>query len=218
MHGLADHLFVVTGNAILASILQDGLGSRFQGSTHCETLAAVVDEVPEGDYLAIVDFTLSGDEVRRLVNGGLRLDPARVLLIADPDRHGAELSLMVGLVGGILEPSTGIRGIQQAAELVLAGVAVFPNHVLSNWRHASRTAAEPLALDGLSLTERERRVLSLLRIGRCNKTIAHELGISDATVRVHVRAVLRKLGVKNRTQAAVKAVATLNWPTPIQVG
>lgn len=52
------------------------------------------------------------------------------------------------------------------------------------------------------LTVREHQVLELLRQGRANKLIAHELRISENTVKVHVRRVMRKLKVTNRTQAA----------------
>lgn len=55
------------------------------------------------------------------------------------------------------------------------------------------------------LTEREHEVLELLREGHANKLIAHELHISENTVKVHVRRIIRKLKVTNRTQAAFVA-------------
>lgn len=56
------------------------------------------------------------------------------------------------------------------------------------------------------LTDREREILGLLADGRSNKEIARELGISDATVKVHIKHLLRKLGVKSRLEAAVWAL------------
>lgn len=58
----------------------------------------------------------------------------------------------------------------------------------------------PSALPGLS--ERQGQVLGLIAEGHPNKIIAHELGLKEATVKMHVRLVMRKLGVTNRTQAA----------------
>ena len=56
------------------------------------------------------------------------------------------------------------------------------------------------------LTRREREVLELIAGGRSNKRIALELGISEKTVKAHVGHVLAKLGVSDRTQAALLAV------------
>ena len=53
------------------------------------------------------------------------------------------------------------------------------------------------------LTHRQNEVLYCLREGQPNKVIAHKLGMSEATVKVHVRDLMRKLGVQNRTQAAL---------------
>ena len=72
-----------------------------------------------------------------------------------------------------------------------------------------RTLAQPRpppATDGERLTRREREVLELIAAGRSNKRIAFELGIAEKTVKTHVGHVLAKLGVTDRTQAALLAV------------
>lgn len=56
------------------------------------------------------------------------------------------------------------------------------------------------------LTPRETEILNLLAEGQSNKVIARNLGISDGTVKLHVKAILRKLGVHSRVEAAVIAV------------
>lgn len=55
------------------------------------------------------------------------------------------------------------------------------------------------------LTDRQRDVFELLLSGRSNKEIARDLGVLEGTVKVHVRAIMQKLGVRNRTQVAVVA-------------
>ena len=55
------------------------------------------------------------------------------------------------------------------------------------------------------LTEREREVLALIARGMCNSEIAGELYLSQATVKTHVARVLRKMGLRDRTQAVVAA-------------
>ena len=57
-----------------------------------------------------------------------------------------------------------------------------------------------------NLTAREHEILCHLSEGQSNKVIARELGISDGTVKLHVKAILRKLGVHSRVEAAVMAV------------
>lgn len=57
----------------------------------------------------------------------------------------------------------------------------------------------------VSLTKREKEVLSFLAQGASNKEIARALGVQEVTVKLHVRGVCRKLGAKNRTQAALRA-------------
>jgi DNA-binding NarL/FixJ family response regulator len=59
---------------------------------------------------------------------------------------------------------------------------------------------------GDPLTPREREVLALLGRGMANKVIARELGMAEKTVKAHVSSILAKLGVADRTQAALYAV------------
>jgi two-component system nitrate/nitrite response regulator NarL len=56
------------------------------------------------------------------------------------------------------------------------------------------------------LTPREREIIAHLAEGQSNKAIARDLGISDGTVKLHVKAILRKLNVRSRVEAAVIAV------------
>lgn len=69
--------------------------------------------------------------------------------------------------------------------------------------------AHPAGIARLNLSPRETEVLHLLQLGRSNRQIAAELGISENTVMVHVRHLLRKLGVTNRNQAVYKATRLL---------
>jgi DNA-binding NarL/FixJ family response regulator len=66
---------------------------------------------------------------------------------------------------------------------------------------SENTAAKPGAPPANRLTRRQLSVLSHLRQGKANKIIAHDLGVSESTVKVHVRNIMRKMGATNRTQA-----------------
>jgi DNA-binding NarL/FixJ family response regulator len=70
----------------------------------------------------------------------------------------------------------------------------------------TRLAAREQVLDQAGLTRRERDVLGLLAAGKTNREIAHSLFLSESTVKVHVRHVLRKIGARTRTEAAIYAL------------
>jgi NarL family two-component system response regulator LiaR len=91
----------------------------------------------------------------------------------------------------------------QPQELVEAIRTVHAGGALLHPRVASRLLEE-LATD--PLTPREREVLSLIGRGMANKVIARELSLSEKTVKAHVSSILAKLGVSDRTQAALYAV------------
>lgn len=91
-----------------------------------------------------------------------------------------------------------------AVRLVLAGERFVPST-----DHAAAADFEP-QLDSETtgtLTVREREVLDLLTKGLSNKEIARQLDLQEVTIKLHVRGICRKLGAKNRTQAALRAVA-----------
>ena len=58
------------------------------------------------------------------------------------------------------------------------------------------------------LTVRENEVLKLLAVGNANKVIAHSLALSESTIKLHIHRIIKKLGVKNRTEAAIAFLAT----------
>ncbi|MDQ6820309.1 MAG: response regulator [Solirubrobacteraceae bacterium] len=114
-------------------------------------------------------------------------------------------AIEAGAAGYLLkdaEPSELSRAIRAAH----AGEAVIDPTVAARLVHAlSDRSARPPDQSG-TLTQREREVLVLIARGRSNKRIALELGISEKTVKAHVGHVLAKLGVSDRTQAALLAV------------
>jgi two-component system nitrate/nitrite response regulator NarL len=73
--------------------------------------------------------------------------------------------------------------------------------------HANDTAAKHHNLSG-----REVEILKQLMEGESNKVIAKKLGIAEATIKIHVKTILRKVRVQNRTQAALWATAHLSVP------
>ena len=115
-----------------------------------------------------------------------------------------------------------------AAEIPLTEVNVAaPNHSQAQAQaSAQQTQEVPMAppaapalaqpiehrLDEVQLSQRERTILQRLMFGASNKSIANDLGICEATVKVHLRTCFRKIGVQNRTQAAIWATEALGPP------
>ena len=84
-------------------------------------------------------------------------------------------------------------------------------NVIDGQPHTSvdtRLVAHEQTLSKAGLTRRERDVLGLVSAGKTNREIAQSLFLSESTVKVHVRHVLRKIGARTRTEAAIYALKT----------
>lgn len=138
----------------------------------------------------------------------------RVVVISSRTEMPAIMpALSSGIDGYILKDIT-CEALIGSLRLVVAGEKVYPTFVLNA---LSKQASKPIANDagsdaaasrpGHQLSMQELRIVHCLAQGDPNKIIAHSLNISEATVKVHVKTILRKLGVRNRTQAALWATA-----------
>lgn len=101
--------------------------------------------------------------------------------------------------------STSIERIGAALRTVLDGGVWLPEGVPESSANDGETRERELAQRVASLTPQQLRVLLMLADGRLNKQIAADLEVSEATIKAHMTAILRKLGLFRRTQAAVLA-------------
>jgi DNA-binding NarL/FixJ family response regulator len=114
-------------------------------------------------------------------------------------------AIQAGAAGYLLknaEPAELARAVRAAD----AGETVIDPTVAARLVSAVADGAAPIRAEAGRLTRREHEVLALIARGRSNKRIALELGISEKTVKTHVGHLLEKLGVSDRTQAALLAV------------
>jgi DNA-binding NarL/FixJ family response regulator len=102
---------------------------------------------------------------------------------------------------GFIPKSSSLETIQEAVQVVLDGDVWWP----ANIQDVAYVSPEAKAVsEGLaSLTSQQFRVLTMVCDGLLNKQIAYELSVSEATIKAHVTAIFRKLGVRTRTQAAL---------------
>ena len=113
---------------------------------------------------------------------------------------------------GFIPKTLGIDSLRQAVIRVLQGEVWTPPDVDLTRQSGAETAAMIARL--ATLTPQQVRVLMMLSGGLLNKQIAYELGVSEATVKAHVSAILQKLGVESRTQAVIAAgkIEAGQWP------
>lgn len=125
-----------------------------------------------------------------------------VVISASEDVRNIRRVLESGVCGYIPKRSDP-KILNSALQLVLDGGTYIPPAVIeSNGSAASANGGKP---KGKTLTNRQAQVLDLVAQGMSNKQIAYEMGVSEATVKLHINALLRSIGVTNRTQAVVTA-------------
>lgn len=134
------------------------------------------------------------------------MDTPVVVLSGSGDPLNMRKSLDLG-AAGYIPKSAGLEVMLSALRLVLAGGSYVPPDMLINSNMLSAVPAEDIAKSKslAELTSRQREILGLLGEGKSNKEIARQLNLSEHTIKVHVAAVLKVLGVNNRTKAAMVA-------------
>ncbi len=103
---------------------------------------------------------------------------------------------------GYIPSDTPLEVVAKAIKLVLVGGVFIPANALLESQHHRETAARTDTK--LDFTARENDVVKALLKGKSNKVIAFELNMSESSVKVHIRNVMRKLQVRNRTEAVIK--------------
>lgn len=113
---------------------------------------------------------------------------------------------------GFIPKTLGVEAMREAIATVLRGGVWTPPDIDLNTPADAETTALLTRL--ATLTPQQVRVLMMLSEGLLNKQIAYELGVSEATVKAHVSAILQKLGVESRTQAVIAAakIEIGQWP------
>lgn len=177
-----------------------------------DTLQEVVQANPGADLL-LLDLNMPGvsgfSALAYIRNNHASLPTVIVSAMDDPAvirrsiQHGAS---------GFIPKSSAIATLEEGIRAVLDGEVWIPDGIdLQDDRLDSEEAGIAAALS--SLTPHQFRVLMMLGEGLLNKQIAYQLSVSEATIKAHVTAILRKMNVNNRTQA-VLAVQQLRINAP----
>lgn len=164
-----------------------------------------------GARLVLLD-PCSGSEEDFSGLGKLRAENSNIKIIvltSDLSASCLARALEAGADGYLLKDLSS-EGLIQSLKLVLMGEKVFPTRLAGMLATASvsfvREESHRVPSE-TGLSPREIQVLSCLVDGHSNKVIGRDLGITDATVKVHLKAALRKIDAQNRTQAAIWAIS-----------
>ena len=197
------------------TLFREGLQSLL--SRHGIEVVASASEGREGIRLAqelkpdivLLDMRMpgmSGLEVLKQFQQ-LKFELPVVMLTTSGDERDLVEALRNGAKGYLLKDMEPDNVVAALREIIRGETVVAPNltQILAKVvKGEDPLEPEPSPLD--SLTPREHEILSLLAEGQSNKVIARNLGISDGTVKLHVKAILRKLDIHSRVEAAVIAV------------
>jgi DNA-binding NarL/FixJ family response regulator len=175
--------------------LQDDIEVVAEAGDGAEALAAAEEHAPDVVLIDLVMPNVDGIEAIR----GLRerVPAARAIVLSSFIDDEKLLPAVRAGAAGYLLKDVEPQQLVEAIRTVHAGGALLHPKVAS--RLLEEMASDPL-------TPREREVLALIGRGMANKVIARELSLSEKTVKAHVSSILAKLGVSDRTQAALYAV------------
>lgn len=167
--------------------------------------AEALTTAPELDPdLIILDLNMQGmdglETLKRLRDEGVT---SRIVMLTVSDSNEDVIKAIgLGADGYLLKDSDPDELLEQIKKAA-SGKMVLSDAVNAALATAIRRPAEKPAADINSLTNREYEILSLIAKGQSNKLIARELDISDGTVKVHVKHLLKKLNLRSRVEAAV---------------
>ena len=177
--------------------------ARLVESDSADALFASAEAYPDADLL-LMDLNMPGAHgFSALVHlRGIQPQLPIIVVSAREEAHVVRRALDHG-AAGFIPKSSDPATIRAAISAVLDG---------GQWSPPQADHAEGLAPEEADIAQRIReltpqqfRVLGMLGTGLLNKQIAHALGVSEATVKAHMTAILRKLGANNRTQAVLMA-------------
>jgi DNA-binding NarL/FixJ family response regulator len=197
-----DHAVVREGlRAFLA--LQDDVEVVGEAADGEEAVQAVVRLEPD---VALVDLVMPRVDGLEAI-GRIRAERPQtrvIVLTSFVDEDKMLPAVRAGAVGYLLKDVAPQELVSAIRTVHGGGTLLHPTVVEELVREVSRDGGAATAPN--PLTAREREVLALIARGRANKAIAFELGVAEKTVKTHVSNILGKLGLTDRTQAALYAV------------
>ncbi len=191
-------------DALTRAVLGALPGAMVRGAASVPTLLALIEAHPQADLL-LMDLHMPGARGFSALAHIRGQHPGLPIVVVSAHEEASVVrrALAHGALGYLAKSAAG-EDIGAAVRAVLEGEVWVPAGVVG-----ARVELKPdeaaVAARIAELTPQQFRVLGMLAEGLLNKQIAYELGVSEATVKAHMTAIMRKLGVSNRTQVALAA-------------
>ena len=175
-------------------------GTRFEVEVEFSTMEQAVDGAVASGLVIIGEVSKEPGDLHRLRDA---YPDARIVVLAIDLTVDALRDAMNTGANGFLMKDVSPEALIQSLELIMMGEKVYPTNLAAMLLDLN-SAPSPNSTRGLS--PRELEIVQALVTGASNKMIAIRFGITEATVKVHLKTLLRKIDVNNRTQAAIWAM------------
>jgi two-component system nitrate/nitrite response regulator NarL len=169
---------------------------------------------PASDVAWHADLVILSTEGETILSSTLNklreLATGKIVLLMQENQVSEVTEGVLAATDGILSDDVSADALVQGLSVILRGERVVPRQ-LAQLIVAGRPPPDAKQTGGaqtrdVPLSRRETEIVRLVALGESNKLIAYGLNITEATVKVHLKAILRKISAQNRTQAAVWAV------------
>jgi DNA-binding NarL/FixJ family response regulator len=216
MTAAATRLVIADDHPLFRDALRQAVGSvvasaKIDEAGSFDELTALLDQDSDVD-LVLLDLTMPGiSGFSGLIYLRAQFPAIPVVIVSASDDGGTIRQSLDFGASGFIPKRFGVDTWRDAIMKVLGGDVWVP----ADTDLSSATDPELARLRDrlVTLTPQQVRVLMMLSEGLLNKQIAYELGVSEATIKAHVSAILQKLGVESRTQAVIAAakIAGNQW-------
>ncbi len=185
-------------NALFQSVHMAISGANLLEADSLEALLTLLEKEGDPDLL-LLDLKMPGaNGMSGLIHLRAEYPDLPIVVISASEEPNIVAQVKMHGAFGFIPKSSDMHSLIAALNQVLGGDPYFPETLLKR-SQISPDLSEKIA----SLTPQQYRVLGMLSDGLLNKQIAYELNVSEATIKAHMTAIFRKLGVQNRTQAVI---------------
>lgn len=198
---------IADDHPLFRAALRQTLGASLQGEVRdaesFKQLMDILEQEPDVE-LVLMDLNMPGNQgLTGLTAVRNQFPDVQVMIVsANEQLNVIERAMSFG-ASAYVPKSAPLADIVEAVETVLAGDNWLPAHLGAGFAESNHPLHTDFAQKLGQLTPQQFKVLRAIADGLLNKQIAYEMDVQETTIKQHVSAILRKLGVINRTQAGV---------------